>query len=327
MNAARLSEAQLGIAAAALSGDSGLLYRLAADLLEDGVSFDDVLFDVLLSFETSVGLRWQSGDYLVSEEHAATAALETVISLLSGSFDRPEDGPHVVVAVSQGDHHSLAARAVAASLLSHGCRAVFLGANVLASDVREFLDAQPPDAMVLSCGMSTQLMGARATIRESHAAGVPVLAGGKGFGPEGAWAPAVGADTWVPSAKGSFDMLRNWHPNVRATEARAHDLGEVVQAVIDRRHSVLAAAEEWLALGSGKVIEPRVRGELEMTLDAVISAAFVDDKTLLDEFVSWQRATLTGHQIVAPCAEAIAIGLAPVAPVLAEWVEADATRG
>ena len=160
MKSSRLSEAQLGIAAAALSGDSGLLYRLAADLLDDGTPFDVVLFDMLLGSEAGIGSRWQAGDYLVSEEHAATAALETVISLFAGSFDQPDDGPSVVVAVSEGDNHSLPARAVAAYLLSMGYRTVFLGANVLASDLGEFLVSEPPDAVVLSCKMSTHL-GAR----------------------------------------------------------------------------------------------------------------------------------------------------------------------
>lgn len=325
MNPSHLHEIQLGITAAALSGDSGLLYRLTADLLDGGVPLDAVLFDVLLGSEAGVGLRWQSGDYLVSEEHAATAALETVISLLAGSFDQPEDGPSVVIAAVESDSHSLPARAVAAHLLSAGYRTVFLGANVLASDLRDFLEPEPPTAVVLSCAMSTQLLGARAAIRESHASGVPVLVGGKGFGTGGVWAAAVGADAWVASARDTLSTLHEWDPDPSSSEASACDPGETVELVLSRRHSVLATAEEWLTL-SEVSLTPRVRNETELALDAVAAAALVDNRALLDEFLAWQQRTLAGHGIDAPVAEAVAIGLAPFVPKLASWIDSNGSR-
>jgi methanogenic corrinoid protein MtbC1 len=319
LHPSRLTESQLGITAAALSGDSGLLYQLTADLLADGVPFDEVLFDVLLGSEVGVGLRWQSGDYLVSEEHAATAALETVISLLAGSFDQPTDGPSYVVAAVESDSHSLPARAVAAHLLSSGYRTVFLGANVLASDLRDFLASEPPTAAVLSCAMSTQLLGARAAIRESHAVGVPVLVGGKGFGADGVWAKPVGADTWVPTGRDALGALSAWTPDPSAAETAARDPGETVREVIDRRHTVLATAEEWLT-ASGTPLTPRVRNEMELTMDAVASAALVADRSLLDQFLVWQRRTLADHGIEVPVADAVSTGLAPFVPELAAWL-------
>ncbi len=116
MKAASAS-ARLGITAAALSGDSGGLYNIVARLMDEGVPLGSLLFDVLLPTERDVGSRWQSGDYLVSEEHTATATLETVVALLAGSLDQPEDGLHVVIASAEGDAHSLAGRAVVAYLL------------------------------------------------------------------------------------------------------------------------------------------------------------------------------------------------------------------
>jgi methanogenic corrinoid protein MtbC1 len=106
MEQSRLSEIQLGITAAAIAGDSGSVYRIVANLLDMGTPFETVLFDILLRSERDVGLRWQAGDYLVAEEHAATATLETVIALLTGSLDQPANGSVVVVATAPGDSHS-----------------------------------------------------------------------------------------------------------------------------------------------------------------------------------------------------------------------------
>ena len=155
-----MSSARLAVTAAALAGDSGGLYNLVSKVLGDGVPFDRVLFDLLIPAEKDLGTRWQQGDYLVAEEHAATATIETVISLLAGSFDQPDDAATIVIATAQGDDHSLPARAISAHLLFLGYRTIFLGANVLASDLVEFLDGEEVSALILGCAMTSQLPGA-----------------------------------------------------------------------------------------------------------------------------------------------------------------------
>ena len=164
----------------------------------------------------------KQADYLVAEEHAATAAIETVISLLSGMFDQPADGTYVVVATAEGDDHSLPARAVAAHLLFLGFRTTFLGANVPGADLREFLETEPPAALVLSCAMTTHLIGALAVINAAHSVGVPVLAGGKAFGPDGEWAQTLGADRWVRSLDEVAPTLDEWASGAAELTDRTH---------------------------------------------------------------------------------------------------------
>ena len=196
------SAIQLGITSAAISADAGALYRIASSLMDEGVAFDSLLFDYLLPAERAVGHRWEQGDYLISEEHAATAAIETVISLLVGMFDQPEEAPHVVIAAAQGDDHSLPGRAVSAHLLFTGYRITFLGANVLATDLAEFLEAEGPDVLVLSCTMSSHLVGAHSSITAAKEAGVPVVVGGRAFGDDDARARRLGADAWSATLSG-----------------------------------------------------------------------------------------------------------------------------
>ena len=71
-----LAEARLAATAAAVSGDAATLYHLVAGFMDDGFSLETVLFEILAPLQRDVGIRWQSGDYLVSEEHAATATVE-----------------------------------------------------------------------------------------------------------------------------------------------------------------------------------------------------------------------------------------------------------
>ena len=232
-----------------------------------------------------------------------------------------------MVATSEGDNHSLPARAVAADLLSRGYRTVFLGANVLASDLRDFLAIEPPDAVVLSCAMTSHLLGARAVIVESHSVGVPVLAGGKGFGPDGVWASRVGADTWVSSGRKAHEVLSSWQPDPSAAEASAKDPDEHLQSVLGQRNSILASAESHFTASSEKPVPPVLRTELALALDTASAAMLVDDRKVLDDFVSWQQQTLAarGFDIGRGLAESLSAALAPVAPNVATWIDPGTT--
>ncbi len=158
------SAATLGIQAALLAGDPGLAYGLISELMAEGVSFDQLLFEVLAPLQRDVGTRWLRSDYRIAEEHAASAAVETVVALLAGAFDMPDDGLHVVVACAEGDDHSLPARMVAAYLTYLGWRVTFLGATLPAHDLTAYLGDEQPAAPLLSCTSTANLIGARAPL-------------------------------------------------------------------------------------------------------------------------------------------------------------------
>lgn len=291
-----LEEARLAASAAAVAGDAGTLYHLVSRLMDEGLPFDSVLFDVLVPTQRDVGTRWQAGEYLVSEEHAATATVETVVSLLGGAFDQPADGRYVVVAASQGDHHSLPARLVSAYLLFLDYRATFLGANVLAADLFEYLEVEPPEALVVSCAMTGHLLGARATIRAGHAAGVPVIVGGRGLGTTGAWAAMVGADAWAGEPRDVPGILDSWSPDIEASEAGALDPTPELSELVGLRSAVLAAAQDVLRERSISV-DARIRDELSILQGSVEASLLIVDDTPTVEALAWQRSTLAAHRV------------------------------
>lgn len=285
-------EIELALISSAMSGDAGKLYRIASNLMEEGVSFESVLFDYLIAAEKSVGQRWAQGDYLVAEEHAITASIETVISLLIGMFDQPEEGPLVVVATAEGDEHSLPARAVAAHLVYLGYRTTFLGANVPGDDLRDFLENEPPAALVLSVAMTTHLLGARAVIAAAHDVGVPVLVGGKAFGSDGQLAETIGADAYVGSLRDVAPIVEEWVNGGAPQGEPVAELSPELARLLAARSAILARAEAGLDPKAA-----RLRDEAGLLLGAIEGALLTgDDQTIVD-MLEWQENSLGAYGI------------------------------
>lgn len=283
--------------AAAVSGNSGALYGLVAELLDEGVQIETVLFDALAATEATVGNRWQRGDILISEEHAATATIETVVALLTGSFDQPESGPKFVVAAAEGDDHSLPGRLTAAYLAHQGYRTTYLGGNVQTDDLSEYLTDEPPDVLLLSCALPNHLPGARSAVKVSHGAGVPVIAGGRGFGDNGLWAEVIGADLWLPSPRDIPAAIDDWHPDVESAEKRAVDASPDLKDLMGRRESVVAGAQSHLEDQLGEHQGIRATAEIDHLFGAVMATMLVDDPSLLVAELDWQLDTLIAHGV------------------------------
>lgn len=66
--------ARPAVPAAAVAGDTGAAYHFVAGLPGEGVSSEEILFDILAPQEAEVGRH--QGDLSISEEHLGTAALE-----------------------------------------------------------------------------------------------------------------------------------------------------------------------------------------------------------------------------------------------------------
>jgi len=304
MTSPEYPEIELALISSAMSGDAGKLYRIVSNLMDEGVGFDSVLFDYLIPAERSVGQRWAQGDYLIAEEHVVTASIETVIALLIGMFDQPHDAPLVLVATAEGDDHSLPARAVAAHLVYLGYRTTFLGANVPGEDLREFLESDPPTALVLSVAMTTHLLGARAVVAAAHDANVPVLVGGKAFGSDGQWSDAVGADAWVPTLRDAAGLVDRWVSEGSPVITPVGALSPAVEGLVASRAAILAGA-------AAALDAPRLEDQAALLLGAIEGALLTGDDRIVVDMLDWQEKSLSAHGLEASVvADAVAAPLA-----------------
>jgi methanogenic corrinoid protein MtbC1 len=315
-----LGRARMAILSAVVEGDAGLALDIITGLMAEGVGFDTVLFDVIAPLQREVGHRWAEGDFRIAEEHASTGAMETVVAMLSGSFEADDDATRLVVACAEGDTHSLPARMVAAYLGFLGHRTTFLGSSIPAADLGGYLADVRPAALVLSCALVTRLPGARASIAVAHEAGVPVLAGGQAFGTDEERAARLGADGWAAAPRKIEEVIGGWEPDTEASERHAVASCGDIEAL---ETSAAAAVDEASAIARSRLSQQGVstavlRTEIRPLLDAVIAGGLVDEPGLILGFSEWHgsvRSTgLAGRDHTRALLESLRRVVAPISP-------------
>ncbi|MCE0766895.1 cobalamin-dependent protein [Pseudonocardia kujensis] len=192
---------------AAIAGDEYAATDAVLDALDAGVDPEAVLLDVVGAVQRKVGLEWAANRISVAQEHTATAIDERVIGAVG---HRVRTEPHlgrIAVACVDGEWHALPARLLSEVLRLRGFRVDYLGAQVPAPHLVEHLHRTAPEAVALSGSLATRLPTAHATITACRATGVPVIAGGAAFGPDGRFARLLGAEAWAPDARAAADRL------------------------------------------------------------------------------------------------------------------------
>ncbi|MBY8873341.1 cobalamin-dependent protein [Micromonospora sp. PLK6-60] len=264
--------------------------RLATGLLDAGASVADVLVDLVAEAQREVGRRWLTGRWSVPQEHAATHVSELVVAAVAVRAPGRSVRGRVVLACVEGEWHALPARIVAEVLRADGWEVTFLGASVPARHLVSYLHQTGPDAVLLSCLQSTRLVRAARMVEACHSAGVPVVAGGPGFGPDGRWAAAVGAAAWGGSARDAARLLRG--PLAAAPAAPAPHDDEYV-AVLRRRREIVRFALQATAPADEDADE--LADSVAHLVDALAAAIRVGDPRVLTDFLGWQSEVFSSH--------------------------------
>ncbi|MEU7978116.1 cobalamin-dependent protein [Micromonospora sp. NPDC049081] len=264
--------------------------RLATGLLDAGASVADVLVDLVAVAQREVGLRWLSGRWSIAQEHAATHVSEQVVEVVAAHTAPTDDRGHVVLACVEGEWHALAARIVMEVVRAAGWRVTFLGASVPVRQLVSYLHQTGPDAVLLSCVQPSRLVRAGRMVEACRAAGVPVVAGGPGFGPEGRWATTVGAAGWGATARDAVRLLSGpllAAPHTGAAPTAGSD--EYVPVLRRRRELVQLVLREVTPVAERA---EEVAGVVAQLVDALAAAIRIGDPQLLVEFVRWQAGVL-----------------------------------
>jgi methylmalonyl-CoA mutase cobalamin-binding subunit len=238
----------------------------------------------------------------VADEHAATAIIDLALAAVSLEAHRRSHASEgsVVVACAEEEWHVMPARMFAEQLRAAGWDVVFLGASTPAEHLRRFVAGETPTAVAVSCTVPIHLYGARRSISASHAAGVPVLAGGAAFGTAPNRAAAIGADAWASTLDGAIATLSSWvddRPPLAAPlvdDAPALAVGAERPVIVERAMSVLAGRFPPLADYSNSQLA-RTREDLDYILRFAEASLLTGDDSIITSFANWMTAVLAAR--------------------------------
>jgi methanogenic corrinoid protein MtbC1 len=295
--------------------------RQALGLSDAGASVRDLVQGLLGPAQAEVGRRWETNRWSVADEHAATAITDAVLAALAWRIEAAEDQGHVVVTCGEGEWHSLPARMVAEVLRTHGWLVTFLGASTPADHLRRFVAEVGAVGVVVSCSVPIFLGGALRSVQAAQSADVPVLVGGRAFGPDELRARRLGADGWAPDAGGAARLLGGWRQQRPAAGKRPAGMrdAEPLELEASRPELVEAAMSELFLrfpalAGYSQAQLARTREDLGYILQFLEAALLTDDpRIFLDEFLPWLTGVLTSRGLPAAV---VAVGLEALGAVL-----------
>jgi methanogenic corrinoid protein MtbC1 len=295
--------------------------RQALGLLEAGTPVQELVQGLLARSQVEVGRRWEANQWSVADEHAATAITDAVLGVLAWRMEAAEDQGHVVITCAEGEWHSLPARMAAEVLRLHGWQVTFLGASTPADHLRRFLAEVGGVGVVVSCSVPIFLGGAQRSVQAAQSEGLPVLVGGRGFGPDDLRARQLGADGWAPDPVAAAHLLGSWRRQPPAVGKRPAGMRDTERLELEaaRPELVEAAMSELFVrfpplAGYSETQLARTREDLGYILQFVEAAMLTNDpRIFLDEFLPWLTRVLTSRGLPAGV---VAIGLEALGVVL-----------
>ncbi|GAA3633744.1 cobalamin-dependent protein [Streptomyces chitinivorans] len=280
------------------------------EALDQGFAPEDVLLEVIAPAQRRVGVRWAENRLTVAQEHAATAVSDRAVTAVADhpAARVPARLGRAAVACADGEWHTLPARLVAEVLRLRGWHVDFLGAHVSARQLVSHLHSTGPDAVALSCSLPVRLPVAHAAVTACRAAGVPVLAGGAGFGPDGRYARLLGADAWAGSARDAAERLA---AGIAPPPALPPTAEEALPHLADREHALVDEARGRLVDDVMAVLPerfPQLREyagrqreytveDLHRVVEYLVAALYVDDPGLFEDFTAWTGRIMTARNL------------------------------
>lgn len=307
-------------------GDEYGAVEAVNELLDAGVPAQRIMIDLIAPTQARVGELWAANEWSVAREHAATAISERALSAVAARTRvRPSRG-RITIACVDGEWHALPVRILAETLRLDGWRVDFLGASVPGPHLVTHLHQTGPDAVALSCMIPLRLPRAHAAIAACRSAGVPVIAGGRGFGPDGRYATRLGADAWAAGAEEAATRLAgDWPPAVVQADDVSFLGDDEYTYVVRHRAGLIGTGMERLAAAypaMGRYDQRQTDAtadDMGHIVDFLAAALYVGDDRIVTDFVDWTAAVLDARGVPAV---ALAAGLRTIRAQVADFPRA-----
>jgi methanogenic corrinoid protein MtbC1 len=167
-----------------LAGDRILCTQVLQGLLIPGIDLREIYVHLFQRALYEVGEHWERGTISVAVEHAATAIVERLLTIVQPKvFAGGERRYTAIIACVSEEYHQLGARMVADLFELQGWRSYFLGANTPISDLVQMIRKYNPHVVGLSLSIYFNLpalLKVHAAIRNEFSKQL-IIVGGQAF--------------------------------------------------------------------------------------------------------------------------------------------------
>jgi len=156
----------------------------------------ELITTVISPILRELGERWQSGQFSVAQEHAASAIIRNQLGELLRMTRPTDNAPTIVATTPEGELHEFGAMLAAIAAGTVGARVIYLGPNTPAGDLASAVKSAKAKAAVISVVAMDpkKAHDALVTIRKALPKTVAVWAGGAAI-----TKPVPAGVTWTPS--------------------------------------------------------------------------------------------------------------------------------
>ena len=191
-----------------LATDRGRCTLILQGLLAQEMGLKEIYVNLFQRALYEVGEHWEKGRISVAVEHAATAIVERLMTLVQPQLFGGERKHTAIIACVADEFHQLGARMVADIFELNGWRTHFLGANTPLPDLLQLVKQHQPAVVGLSLSVYfnlSALLRAHAALRKEFAEQT-IIVGGQAFRWGGS--EVLAADPNVRSALSLDDLER-----------------------------------------------------------------------------------------------------------------------
>lgn len=196
-----------------ISGDDESLLARIRELLDRGVSAQDVLHKGMIPAMEIVGTRFKNGDLFIPEVLLSARAMNNALVVLEPRLaaDGAKTGRRILIGTVKGDMHDIGKNMVAIMLKGVGFDVIDVGINVDSQEFIRQVREVKPDILGLSALLTTTMDQMRVVIEalkeQGLRDGVAVMVGGAPVNKK--FADDIGADGWAKDAVEAVDVARS----------------------------------------------------------------------------------------------------------------------
>ncbi len=259
---------------AILKGDEATATLVVQEGIQKGVSPIKLYLELLIPCQYEVGQRWHDGEINIAQEHLATQITLGQMERLKQWF-RPETklGLNALITSVEGDQHLMGARVVSDFLFVDGWEVSFLGADMPADALVEYVQQNEIDLVALSVTLPENLKNAKKTIKalKKLKSSPKVMVGGLAFYGQQYVADEIGADGVAQEGLDAVRVARE----LMSLESNAPTLPEYLKHLGHRVQSLRKShgwSQQQLAKASGldrTYISAVEHGKQNITIGAI----------------------------------------------------------